>query len=352
MDFSNLIINRVIIHEIFKRNIEKQLVDPKYSNTLSELDEGGMEVLEERIINAIGSNSHSMEMEIIDQKEGSCVSIVNRLLNSEDNHEFAIISQEIAYKLTESQISRRIPGGIVLIFDATIGLDSKRAVGIIKAEIHSGFTRESTSRDVVLKYLSELLLTPQQKLYKIALFIESDLDDSLDLVQRFSPYVYDHNMKKSETKDAATYFYNLFLGCTFKSNSKIITRDFYENTREFINKLEISDEEKFDLNMELYSYAKSPINTTIGIEDFANNSLDAEIRDTYETFMKEKNIPETLIQKDTQYIESRLKQRKIKFSNDVSIIGPSEKFKDLVQVISEEDNVTMLMIKGKISDQQ
>lgn len=353
MEFKNLKINRIIIHEIFKRDLEKQVVEPRYSHTISELDEDGIEVLTERVINAIGNKSNSLEMEIKNSKMNSCIQLIDSLLKSDDES-FINNSKSIAYKLADSQLSRRIPGGVVVLFDGTIGLNNISIGGIIKAEIHSGFTRAKTDEnDEILKYLSDLLLTPQQKLYKIAIFIKEN-PSAKTIEEQYATFVYDHNMKKSETKEAASYFYDVFLGCMFKKNSKLITKNFYEGTKEFINELEITDEEKVDLNMQLYSYLKSPINSTLSIEEFSTNSLKEELRDSYTDYMVNKDIPRTLIQKDNQYLETRLKQRKIKFSNEISIIGPSDKFNDLIKVIDAEDSnkSTTIKINGKIKYQQ
>jgi hypothetical protein len=68
--------------------------------------------------------------------------------------------------------------------------------------------------------------------------------------------------------------------------------------------------------------------------------------------MVNKNIPTTLIQKDNQYLENRLKQRKIKFSNEISITGPSDQFNDLVKIIGTDEDGTTLKINGRIKDQQ
>lgn len=352
MEFTNLKIKRVIIHKIFKRNLDKELVPPIYSNSLSILDIDGIEVLKERVINAIGNKSNSLEMEIVNILEGSCVKYVDELIEDNENI-FIENSKKIAYKLAQSQLTRKIPGGVVLIFEGTIGLENRPVCGIIKADLHSGFTTSKESEESeVLKYLSDLLLTPEQKLYKIAVFIEK-MPNETNLVDKYMVFVYDHNMKKSETKDAATYFYNLFLGCDFKQNSKLLTQHFYEGTKEFINLLEIQDEDKVDLNLQLYSYVKSNINATLSVCDFSENSLKKEMRDSYSTFMVNKNIPMTSIQKDNQYIESRLRQRKIKFSNQISIIGPSDKFNELFKIIPTDDTeVTRIDIKGKIKEQQ
>ena len=354
MDFSNLQISRIIIHEIFKRDSEKEIHQPSYGTELSLLNAAGIETLEERIINAIGSESNSMEMDIVNCNIDSCVKKVDELIGLEDE-DFIKNSRSIAYKLAEAQISRRIPGGVVVIVQGTAGEEvRKNLICIIKAEVHTGFTRDNN----VLEFLSELLLTPQQKLYKIAAFIENDLNTD-NLSEKYELCVYDHNMKRAETKDAATYFYSTFLGSSFKRNSKIITRDFYENARTIVNGLDITDEEKVDINMNLYSYMKSSINATISIDEFANEYISERHRDYFINEMTESGIPTNAISKDTAYINNRLKQRRIKFTNEVSIIAPSDKFGDSIKIINdiedledEEGDHTLILVKGKIKEQQ
>lgn len=347
MDFSNLQIQRIVIHEIFERDTEKNIQEPRYGEELSILNDRGIETLEERIINAIGSESNSMEMEIKDIDNGSCVSIVDELINLSDT-DFIERSKRIAYKLAEAQVSRRIPGGVVVVVQGIAGeVVDKNFIVIIKAEIHNGFTRTNN----VLSYLSDLLLTPQQKLYKIAAFLENNVEAE-ELGSKYELCVYDHNMKKSETKDAATYFYGSFLGSIFKRNSKIVTKEFYEATKDIINNMDITDDEKVDLNMGLYTYVKSPVNATISVDEFANQYLKEEMRDNYHYCMQEKGIPNTAISKDLGYLNSRLKQRRIKFTSEVSITAPSDKFNDSVRVLECSDNKSIIEITGKIKEQQ
>ncbi|WP_289128278.1 nucleoid-associated protein [uncultured Clostridium sp.] len=358
MDFSNVKIQRIVIHEIFKLGENKEVIPPRYANKLSNLDISGKNVLQERIVSAIGSDSRSIEMEIVECNEESCVSIVNDLINVGDD-EFIEVSKRIALKLANTQNNRKIPGGIVVIVQGTCGGQvSKKFVAIIKAELHSGFTRDDS---IALQFISELLLTPQQKLYKIAAFIEDDTDTRKRLNERFSLTVYDNNMKKAETKELATYFYATFLGSEFKKNSKYITSNFYDYTKRFINGLDISDEEKIDLNSSLRTYVKSEINTTISVDEFASEYLSEDFRDEYKSKMEELNIPLTTISKDTTYLKNKLRERRIKFTNDFTLVGPEDKFSDSIKVIEPDENgnivlddtnnKTFLCISGKIKEQ-
>ena len=358
MDFSNLIINRIVIHEIFKLGENKEVIPPRYAKKLSTLDTNGKNVLQERIVSAIGSDSRSIEMEILEFHEESCANIVSKLINVGDD-EFIEVSKSLALKLANAQNNRKIPGGIVVVVQGACGAQiPKKFVAIIKAELHSGFTRDDS---IALQFISELLLTPQQKLYKIAAFIEEDSDIKKKLNERFSLTVYDNNMKKAETKELATYFYASFLGSEFKKNSKYITSNFYDYTKKFINSLDISDEEKIDLNSSLRTYVKSEINTTISVDEFASEYLTEDFRDEYKYNMEELNIPLTTICKDTTYLKNKLRERRIKFTNDFTLVGPEDKFNDSIKVIKPDENgnivledinnKTFLSINGKIKDQ-
>ena len=349
MNLVNIKIDKIIMHEVYKRDINKNIVQPRYSNNLSTLSVKGIETLEERIIDVMGKNSYCMEMDILKTEKDSFLSLINKLINS-NNDQYIIESRKVADKLAEAQSSRRIPGGMVVVIQGTIGVSSlKRFICIIKAEIHNGFTRDD---NLVLQYLSDLVLTPTQKLYKIAFYIEESRDISLKLEDRYSLLVYDQNMKRADTKDVATYFYSSFLESNFKQNSKITTRNFYEITKDYINDMNVTDEEKVDMNMNLYTYVNNSENLTLSAEEFATQYMPANSRDNYKNYLYDKNIPEASFSKDISYIKNKLKQRRIKFTNNISITIPSENYKDSFKIIESSDDSTIIEIKGKLKEQQ
>ena len=64
-DFSNLQINQLIVHRVFKRSDTGEIVQPEYSLNPIELDESKKRVIRERLVSALGKNSKSLEMDII-----------------------------------------------------------------------------------------------------------------------------------------------------------------------------------------------------------------------------------------------------------------------------------------------
>src|SRR5690242_7279895 len=131
MNFENLSVSRVIIHEVFVRQ-ERERVQPRYGEHLIELDAAAMEALRERIIEAMGKASHSMEMGIVATGPGSLVSVVSSLVDADDAL-FIRGSREVANKLADAQTTRNIPDGILVIISGSVGTPSRRIICVIKA---------------------------------------------------------------------------------------------------------------------------------------------------------------------------------------------------------------------------
>lgn len=350
--FANLNIKKIIIHQIYEKMEDKTIKQPRYSSSFTILDAKGMEAFQDRVVNAIGGKSHSIEMDIENASEASTFQTCSKMIRSESGI-FVEKSKQIAYKLAESQNSRKIPGGIVVIFEGTIGPNSNTFIGIIKAEIHGGFTMNENDDKLILQYVSNLLLTPQQKLYKIALFIETNTESCDSLLRDssdFKVFIYDSNIDRSETKEAASYFYQTFLGCSFVKSSKRLTQDFYEKTREYISSLPVDDENKVDLNTALYTYLKTSQNTIIQVADFADQYLQTEFQDNYSAYMKNNEFPQNAVSKDLTNIANRLKRRKLRFSSEVDLTAPSDKFKELVEFGTYDGEKTTLKIAGKLKE--
>src|SRR5271167_1579987 len=69
---------------------------------------------------------------------GSAVKIAQDLLSTNDEG-FVRESRRFAEKLTIVQMSRNLPGGVLVVFAGQASNPAQRIVGIIKAETHSGF---------------------------------------------------------------------------------------------------------------------------------------------------------------------------------------------------------------------
>lgn len=353
----NLKIEKIVIHEVYRRNENKNMVPPLYGTKFTKLDKSGLETLQLRIVDALGHSSHSLEMDIIKTDISSMFHLVNEMLKVQDK-EFINLSQKTADKLTESQGGRNIPGGILVLFKGTVDGDNKKCIGIIKAETHAGFKKLLSDKDeLMIEFINDLLLTPSQKMYKIGLFVEIKKikEGETPGANNFKVIVFDHNMTAKETRNAALYFYEKFLGCSISATDKKVTQDFYYSTKEFIDKANLKDEDKIDLNYALYTYLKTGNQNTISVDDFATKYFsEFDLVDKYKDTMTLHSFPGRSFVRDIEYIKNKLKWRAMKFTSNVKIIAPSEKFTQIVQFESfdEEKNESTVKIKGRIQEQE
>ncbi|MBY6209714.1 MULTISPECIES: nucleoid-associated protein [Halomonas] len=364
MQLVNLIIDRIIIHQVYQRDPDGNKVEPLQSHEYTRFDDNAMEEFKKRVRDALGDGSKAVQMQIVNQGDGDLPRIVDSIISQEDDT-FSVSSYDIARKLTDSQQRKNIPGGILVIFTGKYGHPQKRFLGIIKAEIHSAYEKKEnpTTKEISLKFVEEVLLTPGTRLYKTAALFEKEnySDQNDDLNDNWSVMVSDYQISQADGKAAAQYFYSDFLGFGYPATSARTTKMFYEKTREFIDSLGISPENRNDLYNALTTYLKVDNSSTINPGDFASNYFDIDTQDAFNAHMEESGIPTTSFTKDIAHIESNLKYRKVNFSKNVKITAPSAIFKNYVmieEIDGEPDETgtaqawTKVIIKDRITKQE
>lgn len=351
IQLENFSISRLIIHEIFKRDTNGA-IPPSLNNALTRLDARGIAELQKRIIEAVGHGSHSIIMDIVQTDDGSVYSNIVPFLNAtKSDSEFISMSHRLVNKLVQCQTSQIIPGGIVLIFEGTTGPSGRKYVGIIKADRLTGFAVTTSDEATIMNFLNNLLLTPQQKLYKVAIAVRnSDGETGPQIPDDISVAVFDSNNNKAASNAAATYFYESFLGCAFQRKSDVLTRDFFNYTKEFITqKSELSGRDKVDIMSALYVYMKVRTDDSLNVGEFAQEYFPTPaLKDSYKEYMASKKVPATDIVRDISMIASKLRKRRIKFTNSVDVYAPVDNFSDNVTILSSEADSTTLKIRGTI----
>lgn len=349
--FENFTVSRLIVHEIYKRE-EGGEIPPSLNSNICVLDGNAIRELQSRIIGAIGHDSHSIEMDVIHASEGSVFALVKPFfMETKSDQDFVEMTKCITNNLSRAQGSRTIPGGVVLVFEGTIGVNSGKCIGIIKAEKHGGFTLEHNDQERALRFINDLLLTPQQKLYKIALMLDklAGLNNER-LPENVAVYIFDSNNDKTQSKSAANYFYDGFMGCAFQRKSEIMTRDFFNYTKEYITKKSgLPGDSVVEAMSALYVYLKVNTNLNINVGEFGQQYFaDANIRDEYSRFMETKKVPQNNIRKDLTLLANKLKQRKIRFTNNVLLYAPIDNFNINVEIIEKTESHTTMKINGSI----
>ncbi len=359
MAFENLAVQRLILHEVFKRRDDGRLVPPRYGGQLLRLPAAAMDAFRERVVDALGNNSQSMEMDIVEAQAGSAVELSSTLLGQTD-HAFVTMSQVFADKLANAQSARNWPGGIVIVFAGTVGAVSHHFVGVIKAETQTGFKRDVQPGLLSAQYFDDLFLTPAAKLYKIGVFIQHRTT-ARPLPKDWKAFVYDSQMSSGHRDGAARYFFGSFLGCEIPTNSAALTKSFFENTREFIQELDVPPGKKNDLLTSLYTYLKVDQTPTIEVNAFSTAYIPVENRDNYRAFMEDKKFPLTAVVKDIADIGSALKLQRVGFRNNIRLTAPPEAFRDLISIEAlpqkhagpgEPSTWTRITIRDQISEQE
>jgi hypothetical protein len=349
--FSDLKIRRAVVHEVFPRDNDRTPVSPRCSTHLAEIDRDGVRVIRDRLVRAIGSDARRMEMVVTNSGPGSAFSLVDGLREAEDE-KFVELSQQLTLKLDSVQGSRTIPGGVVVVMDGVIGEEAKPFGCIIKAEMHDGFLKEMSDSGPLIRYLRELLLTPNQKFHKVGLFIRDQLaaEEGFE-AEAYRVFVFDAQMSGADPRTAANYFYEMFLGCAVAPNSSRLTRRFYEASKAFINSAVDGDDKKVELVTALHVYLRSE-RQTIHAGEFAEEYLPGSLHQGYRDAIREADVPDTAIYRDTSLIKRKLKIRNLRFSNDVRLIAPADRFDELVQVVDgDTDEWTNVRIRGHIQKQ-
>lgn len=361
MNIVNLQINRIIIHQIFQRDQDGNKITPKKSTDFINFSPDAMSTFKSRVIDALGLESKAVPMTIVNQEQTDTPFIVNELVNEESETGYVQLSYNIANKLADAQKRRNLPGGIVVVFDGTHGASPKKFVGIMKAEIYSAYQKvtNENNNEISLEYIEEALLTPATKLYKTAGFFEkSESGSSDDLNDTWDVLVCDTQISQTDGKAAAQYFYADFLGFGYPESSARTTKEFYETTCNFINDLDISEEERIDVRNSLNSYLRENSDSITPLE-FANRHLEESVRDSFTNFLEDNDIPTSSFAKDITHIESNLRTRRLSFSKQVKVSAPSSVFKELLEIetITEDSegnsvNWTNILVKDSIVSQE
>jgi hypothetical protein len=346
----------MIVHEVLLAADLDGGKNPQQSDQFLKLDPKGELLLAKRITDSLGSDSHSIELGVDIDREGSAFDLITKLLDAEDKH-FISTSKELALMLTKAQSAGTIKAGICVVLDGTMGSNSKpeRFVAVLKAESDAGFIKESTPKVVLLKYISDMVLGAQQRLFKIGCFIEkkavpSGSNGDVRLKDDFSAIVYDHQMSNTGDNNAARYFYATFLGCRLADNAQRLTRAFYEETSKHIDEAKLPARKRVDLKNHLVSYLKSE-EKTVNPRTFAERFLPKSLHESYFERFRKTDFPSRDVPKDNHQIRRKLQVRRMFFSSKVRISAPEENFNDLVKIVETKDGWTTVNINGELEAQ-
>lgn len=355
--FENLNVTRVTLHHVFKRPPSGDRLPPVVGAEVFRPSGEVAQVLRQRLVTVLGSNTKSMAVDISKSAAGSTFQVC-RLIADSDDEVLLIASARVANNLADAQTTQVPSEGFLFVICGSVGPQSQRFVALMKAEPQNGFSVQE-SGGISFSLLNNLVLTPASKLYKVGIFIEKDADRSNeDDSGGWIAHLYDDNMTQANRQNASIYFYEAFLGCALPKDSAFRTKQLYDLTERFISTLEVEPEIQNDYKTALYSYLKLDKSTTISVDGFADTYFaDDPVRMTkYKKFMQESDFPAAAFTKDIKDLSGVLKRRTIKFPSGTRISGLASAF-DKIDFRTEERTdsagasaeVTIITVPEKIS---
>lgn len=347
-----MIINRAVVHTIPSRATDKSYVPPSGGTDLLTFTADVGDVVVGRVTQALGHRSHGVQVDFIDIEAASMFTVACSMMDCDDA-QFVIEAQSAAERLTRVQQAKSLKPAKLISMSGTVTAHGRPFVAFIKAELQEALSETKQRGHTVLEILKNLFLTEANKLYKIG-FLSRTVSGTGKKDGAYDPdlhsvHIFDHLLTGLETRNAAFYFYNEFLGCDLAASDRRLTRDFFEKTLEFVDDQKYSSGKRIALGEALRAEMRSN-KGQISTSDFAKTHL-ADVKDqhAYVAYMTNSGFPSQSVTKDVEYVKSRLKRRqRLIFTTDVIISTPADAVSELLSVKDNKDGTTLVTIKGTI----
>lgn len=356
MIFENLNVKRIIMHEVYKRGVDRQPVSPLFGSSCENLDVQPLAFFQTRITEAMSSDIKGMKLEIRKTGPDSFISHCLEILDCGNEAEFIQSSKSFATLLTDAQTAISHLGGMLVVFDGTIGDENLPFVATIKAEMQSGFRRSDLDGKSKVEFLDKIFLTPATRLYKIGMMVAEN-KEAPDF-SGWSSFVFDSNITKSNRDGAANYFYERYLGCVIPSDGARETVKFFDTSKAFIKTAPIDASRKRDLIDSLHVFVRDENSVTFTSKDFSNRYMPDELKQGYDDFLERKKVSNLAIARDISMMGNRLARRRYSFGNEITLTASPEAMRDKVQIETRTENqgtpdeaiTTLVTIKGQMTN--
>lgn len=347
-EFINTKIQKVAIHKVFKRETKENIVPPLFNSSCSVLDIDAKNALVQKIVKAFGNDAHSIQMEIEDFGEESVYKYLKDFwMTDQSDDKFLELSKKVTLLLAHTQNSRVYPDSMIIVVKGTTKPINLDYIAIIKAEMSDGFNVENYNGENIFEYVSNLLLTGQQKLQKIGFFINTQVRGREINRNHVLPFLFDSNTAESVADAKSMYFYKNFLGLKFREDADVITNKFYVSTKKFINESGLDPVERVRLQTALHDYLVVRNGMTICMSDFAEEYiLQDDVKDCYLRTLEAAGVPRTAMRKDLSMISNK-KTRKLSFENAIKLSAPIDEFDENIVISEDQNGNTTITIRGK-----
>lgn len=299
-------IDRIIAHEIHPKTPHENAYS-KHLNELLSFSKDEKDILLKRLQDAIINTSKTFQLDFEDKSEDSVYEKLKQVKSANDK-EFINITQTLADDLADAHFRTKIPGGYCLVGCGKTS-DGKYFFFVIKAELQEVFN-VTKNKLVVIK---DVFLSPAKDFYKVGIFI----DDG----RKFIPFMYDDQFSLQK-KDLTEYFYGKFLGLTTDKNDKLKSKNFYDDTKSFIEKNVTNLKDKLGLLKALTSLFREDTSGLISAKGFSQDYFEGDLKVQYDKKIVNEKYPISFT-RDIELIDNKLDLQRISIplTFNIAIIG-------------------------------
>ena len=292
-------------------------------------------ILIKRLEESLKNSKKTFEVEFDDLSQDSIhYSLTNLVPFNEPN--FIAFTKSLATKLAEAHFRTRIPGGYCLVGEGVTN-NTEYFFFIIKAELQEVFA----IKGIDLQTIKDVFLSPAKDFYKVAIFIK-------DSNNKFNPFMFDDQFSPQK-KDLTDYFYSKFLGLTTDKNARLISKNFFNDTKDFIETNVTNAKDRLGLLKALTVLYREDATGIISPQDFSDKYFENDLKNKYDQVIKTM-YPHSFT-KDISLIENRLdlKRISIPLSYSLHIVGNSIELEN-VEIIKKPDSNTIDTIEPEINN--
>lgn len=329
-------IDRIIAHEIHAKT-EKSDAYAKINKALLKFKQAEKDILIVRILEALSNSSKTFQLDYEDKSTDSVYTLMTKIKKL-DNKEFIASSATLASNLAEAHFRTKIPGGYCLIGNG-LTINKKFFFFVIKAELQEVFNVHNNE----LTLIKDVFLSPAKDFYKIGFFIESG--------SSFIPYMYDDQFSMQK-KDLTEYFYGAFLGLTTDKNDRLKAKNFYDDTKNFIESNVDEIHDRLGLLKALNVLYREDTSGLISAKEFSDNYFEGDLKSKYDKKIVAEKYPLSFT-KDISLIEYKLEMQRVSIplSYTMTIVGSTAELEDL-DIIDDPSRQTLRDLEPKINNGQ
>lgn len=260
-------ITRITAHTVHPKTSEASAYATHSDQCLSfTSQEKGM--LIGRLYEALRNSKKTFELSYDDLSSSSIHSFVHSD-SAVTDEQFLTETQGMTDKLASVHFRTNIPGGYCL-YGEGLTADRKTFFFVIKAELQEVFTINRNTLEII----QNVFLSPAKELHKIGFF----LNESGDI---FTPYMYDDQFSMQK-KDLTEYFYSGFLGLTTGRNDSIKSKNFYKDTKEFIDDNVSNVQDRIGLYGALTTLFREDSRGVISAREFSDLYLEDGLKNKFD----------------------------------------------------------------------